>query len=457
MKHNIFRAYDIRGVYGKDLDAEAAWKIAAALAIHIKEKYQVENPKIVVGKDNRIHGAVLQETFLDGLSSQGVEITIIEDCTSPMLYFAVCEEKFDAGVNITASHNPSEYNGFKLVGRHAHSICGDEIQAIAKIAEKIDLNEEKFNKDISTLDIYPQYLQKISSLAKLPKKLKIVVDAGNGIAGKYYPDIFRSLGCEVVELYCTQDGNFPNHEADPVVESNTTELQKIVVDCSADLGISFDGDGDRLAIIDEQGNYHDANQTLVLLLRDILSRHPQTNVVYTVSNSLVVAEEIKKYNGFPLMVPVGHSFVEQAMQESGALLGGEQSGHFFIAENYYGYDDAAYTAAKLLEIFSKTDKSVSEIYHDVPFVYTDQEKRPYCADDQKFAVIRKIADRFSKDHECNTMDGVRVEFKDGSWLGIRASNTSPCLSVCAEAKTNKSLNRLKKLAQETLDEFGIDM
>ncbi|MDP3975917.1 MAG: phosphomannomutase, partial [bacterium] len=225
----------------------------------------------------------------------------------------------------------------------------------------------------------------------------------------------------------------------------------------ADLGFAFDGDGDRFAVVDEQGVYHDANQTLVLLARDILSRHPGTPVVYTVSCSGIVPAEIKALGGVPHMVPVGHSFVEQAMGQTGALIGGEQSGHFFVAEKYYGFDDAAYAAAKLLKIFSQSDQPVSSFYAVLPKVHDRPERRPACPDEGKFELIAKMAQELSSEYECNTLDGVRVEFGEGAWLGIRASNTSPCLSVIMEARSQEQLAKIEEIAFRLLKRYDVHL
>lgn len=454
--HNIFRAYDIRGKYGSELTAETARLIGKAFVTFIIEHYNTPSPRIVVGRDNRIHGVELQNAFIAGLMEHGAKVFKLEDSTSPMLYFAVCHGKFDAGVNVSASHNPAEYNGFKLVGHEAHSICGPEIQSI-----KQKILDGRFapmkEGSVEEYDITEAYYEKINSIISLKKSLKVVIDAANGIAGKYYPELFKKLGCEVIELYCDQDGTFPNHEPDPVVEANTEDLKKNVLENKADLGISFDGDGDRCAIVDEQGKYHDANESFVLLIRDILSRHKGTSVVYTVSNSLIVPEEIKAHGGIPKMVPVGHSHVEVAMHETKALLGGEQSGHFFVAENYYGFDDAAYTAAKLLEIFASSEKLISKHYLSIPLVYAKPEFRPFCPDEQKFKVIENLAKELGQSYRCNTMDGVRVEFHDGSWLGIRASNTSPCLSLCMEARNPEQLEEVFELAKKSLEKYKIEI
>lgn len=457
MNENIFRAYDIRGVYPSELDEVAAKNIGKAYVSYLIRQFSLENPRIVIGRDNRPHGVGLQKAFIEGCLEHGAQVDRVEDCASPMLYHAICDGDYDGGVNVTASHNPAEYNGLKLQSKNAHSIAGDEIQRIKQMILDEDYEEESDSGSLQDVEIHQAYTEKISSLVSIENKLKIVVDAGNGIAGKFYPELLRKLGCEVIELFCEQDGTFPNHEADPVKEKNTEDLKKAVREHSADLGVAFDGDGDRCAIVDELGVYHDANESMVLLAQDILSRHPSSPVVYTVSNSLIVPEAIKRAGGKPIMVPVGHSHVEHAMTEHQAYFGGEQSGHFFISENYYSYDDAAYTTVKLLEIFSQAGKKVSEVYSSVEKTITKPEFRLACADDKKFEIVETLADKLSQDHEVETMDGVRVEFENSAWLGIRASNTSPKLSVIIEAKTQSQFDEIEALAEKLLQEYGMSL
>jgi phosphomannomutase/phosphoglucomutase len=457
MNQNIFRSYDIRGIYPSELDENTAKKIGKAYTSYLIKKLKVKSPKVIVGKDNRPHGVSLQAAFIEGCLEHGATVDKVEDCASPMLYHAICEGDYDGGVNITASHNPAEYNGIKLQGRGAHSIAGDEIQVIKQMILAEDYEAASDDGRQKNVEIHEAYIEKTSSLVQLKKPLKIIIDAANGITGKYYPEVFRKLGCEVIELYCEQDGTFPNHEADPVKEKNTEGLKKAVLENNADLGISFDGDGDRCAIIDEQGVYHDANQSMVLLAEDILSRHPGTPVVFTVSNSLIVAEAIRNAGGKPLMVPVGHSYVEHAMTEHKALFGGEQSGHFFISENYYSYDDAAYAAAKLLEIFSSSEKKVSGIYFGIEETVTAPEFRISCPDEEKFQIVEKITQALSEKYEVNKMDGVRVEFANSAWLGIRASNTSPKLSVIIEAKTEEEFVKIAQIGEDLMNTHGLSL
>lgn len=462
MNHNIFRAYDIRGLCPTDLDDETAENIGKAFASYLKRKYNIESPRILVGKDNRTTGEEIQSAFIKGLLACGAQVDRQEDACSPMIYHGVCQGEYDGGCNVTASHNGPEYNGLKLVGRGAHSIAGDEIQKLKQMVLEEDYEiptpdvETRRGASLQGVDIFESYKTHLSQIITLDRPLKVVIDAGNGIAGKYYPEVFRALGCEVIELYCEQDGSFPNHQPDPVVEANTEDLKKKVVEVGADLGISFDGDGDRCATIDEQGNYHDANQSLVLLARDVLSRHPGTPVVYTVSSSLIVPEETKKAGGKPIMVPVGHSFVEHAMTDHKALVGGEQSGHFFIEEDYYSFDDACFAAARLCRIFASAF-SVSASYSDIPKTFDYPEYRLPCPDDQKFDIVSKLTEDLSSEYPCETMDGVRTDMGDAAWLGIRASNTSPKLSVIMEALSDSKLKKIHAIARQLLSEYGLEI
>lgn len=369
-----------------------------------------------------------------------------------MLYFAVASKNFDGGINVTASHNPKEYNGLKIIGKEAHSICGDEIQDIRKLIENKDFETGKGN--IKTLDIFKEYAKNLASKIKPARKLKVVIDAGNGITGPFYTKIFEAVGAEIIPLFCEPNGNYPNHQPDPVVEKNLEDMQKKVRKENADLGIAFDGDGDRMGVVDENGKTHDANQLLILLARNILQKK-KTSVIYTVSCSSTIADEVKKEGGEAIMVPVGHSFVEKAMRKHKAILGGEQSGHFFIADDYYSFDDACFTGLKILEIAASENKPFSKYFETMPKVTALPEVRPYCSDETKFQVIKNVSDELGKIYDINTMDGVRIDLENGAWASIRASNTSPVLSVVMEARSKKDLENLDNTIWKTLDKYGV--
>jgi len=441
---HIFRAYDIRGIYEKDLNEETAKLIGKGYGTYLIRKSGITDHKleVVVGKDNRIHGENLQAALIEGICSTGINVTNIGLATSPLLYFSICQGNFDGGINVTASHNPKEFNGFKLQGRMAHSICGDKIQEILEIIKKEDFEEGK--GILAEGNFLTEYANKISSIASIENKPKIVIDAGNGVAGKFAPRIFDLIGCEVVPLYCESDGTFPSHQPDPEIEENLKDLKTKVLAEKADFGVAFDGDGDRTGIVDSEGNHYPADLLILLLARDILSRHPNTSIVYDLKATEILKDEVIKFGGKPVMSPTGHSFVEELMTETGALLGGELSGHIFIAENYYGFDDAFLAAAKILEIITKSGKPLKEHFADLPQTYNTPEIKLGCAEEHKFIAVDKITKHFVSKYKCLTIDGVRIDFGEGAWGICRASNTSPKLTLRFEAKSPEKLEEIKE-------------
>lgn len=448
---NIFRAYDIRGTYPDTLNADTAKLIGQGFASWLIKNTNIKNPTIAVGRDNRTHGLELQKSFIEGLISCGCNVSNFGLCTSPYLYFANTFGEFDAGCNITASHNPKEYNGFKLMKKNAHAVFGDDLQEIYKIIEK----GEFVSGDgvMINANLMDDYFSKIKSIFSYNKKLNIAIDTGNGVAGSLYPSILRKLGHNVYEIYTELDGTFPNHEPDPIIESNLDGLKKLVLDKKADIGIAFDGDGDRCSVITEKGEFIKADTTLMLLSKDVLSRHNHANLVYTVSNSELLFDMVREWGGNVIVSKVGHSYVENEMTKHNAILGGEQSGHFFLPEDYYAYDDALITACRVLKILSDSNKTISELFEEFPKTYSNPELRPYCDDNVKFSIIEKISEFFNAKYSCNTMDGVRISFPNSAWVGIRASNTSPCLSINMEAKSLNELNKIKDIILNKLKEY----
>lgn len=451
ISQKIFRAYDIRGTYPDDLNTLTAKLIGQGFAKWLIQKSGNSNPNVVVGRDNRIHGEELQKAFIDGLVQSGCHVTNIGLTPSPHLYFANTLGKFDGGCNVTASHNPKEYNGFKLMTKNAHAVFGDQIQEIYQLIQKGDFIEGK--GELLEADFKEEYLDKLKGLFEFKRPLKVVVDTGNGIAGMLYPAVLKKLGCEVVELYTELDGTFPNHEPDPIVEANLTDLKQKVLEERADIGLAFDGDGDRVGTVTEEGEFVDADKVLMLLAKDALSRHPGKAVVFTVSNSQVLFDLVKEWGGKPVMCKVGHSYVEDAMTEHEAIIGGEQSGHFFLPENYYSYDDALVTACRILKILSDSDRSFSGLFHEFPKTYLSPEMRPECPDDVKFEIIQKVTDHFKDQYPAETMDGIRLDFGNGGWAGIRASNTSPRISITMEAKSQKELGEIKDIVLDHLKTY----
>ena len=437
----IFRAYDIRGTYPDQLNKASAELIGKGFGTYLIRNTQIPSPKVAVGQDCRTHSMELFEGFVEGLVSAGCEVTNVGITPSPYVYFVITEGKFDGGCNITASHNSKEYNGFKLMTAMAHAVFGDELQKLYQIIDSGDFHVA--DGSLKTADYADFYLKKIRSVFPEVTPLKVVVDTGNGVAGKLYPRVIKMLGHEVVELYTELDGTFPNHEADPVIESNMDDLKKKVVAEGADLGLGFDGDGDRVALVTEKGKFINADHLLMLLSQDVLSRHPKGTLVFTVSNSQALFNLVESWGGKPVMCKVGHSFVEAAMSERKAILGGEQSGHFFLPEDYYAYDDALVTANRILKIVSDSGKPVSSLFESFPRTFSIPEIRPYCPDEKKFEILDKIVDYFQSRYPSETMDGIRMDFGKGGWCGIRVSNTSSRISIIMEAESRDHLETIK--------------
>jgi len=451
---HIFRAYDIRGVYEQDFDEIGAELIGRAYGTYLHGLYPQGELQIFLGRDGRISGELLQQAFLRGILSTGVAVMELGAVPSPLLYFAICEGDFSGGVMITASHNPKQYNGFKLQKKAAHAIGGAEIQAIWQILERQDFLVASEPGKVSSADVTEKYFAKVQSLAKFHsqnKKPKIVIDAGNGIMGTFAPKFFQQIGCEVIELYCTVDGNFPNHDADPERAENLVELKKLVQTEQADFGLAFDGDGDRVGIVDDRGQHYSADLLLLVLARDLLSRKAGAAIVYDLKSTQVLAQEILKHGGKPLLCKTGHSFVEELMQESEALLGGEVSGHLFFAEDYYGFDDALVAAYKLLTIFWNSGKPIAQHFTDLPRTYITPELKVQISEAQKFPIMERIVRHFLALYpDALTIDGIRIDFDTGSWGIIRPSNTSPYLTMRFEAGSAEQLQEIQQIVFEHL-------
>lgn len=459
---NIFRAYDIRGIAitddGRtpDLTFESSYIIGVATGKYLLEHF---GTKVLVGRDNRLTGEELQKAFILGLQTAGCEVTNAGLCTSPMVYWGTCALPFDAGINITASHNPKEYNGIKIVGHGAHSVCGDELQKILVVAQEINdsniaIPENSAATQIpSENPISQQYIEDLLHRAQLKRPLKIVIDAGNATAGAFAPELFRRFGCEVTELFCDLDGNYPNHEANPEEAKNMKDLATKVLEINADLGIAFDGDGDRTGIVDNKGSHHSADYLLLMLATDLLKRLPGSQIVFDVKVSQILITAIRDAGGIPVMSKTGHSFIESKMKELKAPLGGEISGHFFFAENYYGFDDAFLAALRLIDIFSQSEKPVSQHFDDLPAMFTTPEYKLRCPDDKKFEIVANITKHFTELYPCITIDGVRVNFDTSSWGAVRCSNTSPNLTARLEAPTQERLTAIKNIFIEEFKKY----
>jgi len=456
MNENIFREYDIRGVVEADFTKEVVVSIAKSLGTIILSKgYK----NCAIGYDARHSADFLFTTFSNTLNNLGIDVISIGECTTPMLYFAQIDLDMDAGVMITGSHNPSDMNGFKMLLKDG-AIFGEAIQDLKKLILNDKLasgvteeNKKGITKTISIKEKYTSYLKENITLGNTHKKLKIVVDGGNGTGGEIASEVFRDYGCEVVELYTKPDGDFPNHHPDPTVPEYMTDLIAKVKETKADLGIGYDGDADRIGIIDETGKMLFGDHLMILFSREILSRKPGSAIVGEVKCSKTLYDEIEKLGGKGIMWKAGHSLIKAKMKEIKAELGGEVSGHIFFKDRFFGFDDALYASLRLLEILSRTTKSISELLSDIPKTIMTPEIRLDSNDDTKFEIVKRVTDFFKQEgYNVSDVDGVRVIFEDGFGL-LRASNTQPAIVQRYEANTQERLDEIQKLIQNKLKEI----
>lgn len=438
----IFRAYDIRGRADTQLSEYAYEMIGRAFGSEVRKRTGKASPRICVGRDARLHSPVFEDAAIKGLLASGCTVVRIGAVPSPVNYWTICSQGLDGGAHVTASHNPGHDNGIKFCVAGAESFAGDDIQVLRA---RIDGND--FLEGTGTLesfDAQTAYVDHVSGIfAGVGSGLKVVVDSGNGIAGPMYTEVLRRVGAEVIGLYIEPDGNFPNHIADPSKHDTLKDLQRTILENGAHIGLAFDGDGDRVGAVDEKGVIHNSDQTLLLLAIDHLGRHPGAPVIYTVSASGILKSEIERLGGKPVMCKVGHSNVEHAMHDNGSMLGGETSGHMFCGEDYYHFDDACVAALRLLIILKNGGKQFSEHFASFPEVYQMPELRPYTPDEAKGQIVADSIAHFQKTRPVETMDGARIDFGDNAWAGIRQSNTSPCISVCIEARTPQKMEEVK--------------
>jgi phosphomannomutase/phosphoglucomutase len=442
----IFREYDIRGLVDEDLTTEAVELIGRAYAAFARPKGA---KRITVGRDCRDHSPRLSEALKRGLVAGGLDVIDVGVVTTPMLYFSIFHFEADGGIQITGSHNPPEYNGLKVCIGTA-SLHGAEIQELRKIIETNRFSETSPGK-IETKDVagpYAEYASKNIHLGK--RRLKVVVDAGNGTAGPFAVPILKQLGVDVVPLYCEMDATFPNHHPDPTVEKNLADLIRRVSAEKADVGIAYDGDADRLGVVDEKGNILWGDQMMILFSRAILADQPGATIVAEVKCSKTLYDDIEKHGGKAIMWKTGHSLIKSKMKETGAALAGEMSGHIFFKHRYFGFDDGIYAGLRLLEILSETDKPMSSLLEDVPKTFTTPEIRVDCPEAMKFRLVAACVEHFKQKHEVIDVDGARILFPDG-WGLIRASNTQPLLVLRFEAPTKARLDEIKSYVERELD------
>ena len=440
----IFREYDIRGIVEKDLTDDVVYKIGLACGTYMKRKGK---SKINIGGDCRLSTEQFREALMKGLTTTGCDVINLGICTTPILYFSLFHLNNDGGIMITGSHNPPNFNGFKVcVG--THTIYGEEIQNLRKIIEQGDF--ETGNGIVSNYNIVNDYKEFIIEQFTFKKKLNVAIDAGNGTVGEVIVPVLKRLGVNVIPLNCTMDGNFPVHHPDPTVLKNLEQIISEIKNKHLDLGIAFDGDGDRIGIVNEKGKIIWGDQLMILYSRDILKKQPGATIISDVKCSKHLYDDIKRNGGHAIMWKTGHSLIKAKMKEVHAPLAGEMSGHIFFGDRYFGYDDAVYAALRLIEIIANTDKTISQLLSDIPQSYVTPEIRIHCSDEIKFRVIDNLKNELRGKYDFIDIDGVRIIFDDG-WGLVRASNTQPVLVMRFEADSEKRLEEIKTFIESKVD------
>ena len=440
----IFRSNDIRGKVQDQLTPDAAYSIGLAFG---SESLLSEQQKIIVARDGRLSSPSLSQAVTQGLIDSGVDVINIGAVPTPLLYFATHTLDTSSGIMVTGSHNPVDYNGLKIVLKH-QILSEKQIQSLYNRIQQNDFLSG--NGKVTTTNIVPSYYSTILKDIKIKRKFRIVIDSGNGIPGKVFPELARKLGCEVIELYCDVDGTFPNHFPDPSVPKNLEALIESVKKNKADLGIAFDGDGDRLGIVTNKGNIIWPDRQLMLFSKQVLNQNPNSTIIYDVKCTRQLEPWIKKHHGTPLMWKTGHSLIKEKIKEVDAKLAGEMSGHFYFNDRWFGFDDALYSAARFLEILSEENDTVENVFSHLPNSISTPELRAPFPDDTKFKFIENFKNKSTfKEGKINTVDGVRVDFDYGFGL-VRASNTTPCLILRFEADTPQNLKNIQEIFKQKL-------
>lgn len=449
MNPEIFREYDIRGIADSELSSDVVRKIGSAFAGYIKKG------PIAISGDIRISTERIRADLISSILDCRIDVIDLGVLPTSLFYFFVHQNNTPGGIQITASHNPKEYNGFKLC-RGKDTLFGEEIREIGKIAEgksKVKSQKLKVRGKISLFDVIPSYIKTIKEKIKFGKRrLKVVIDCGNGCAGMIAPKLLKDMGLEVIALFPEPDGNFPNHLADPVSPENLTYLIARVKKEGADLGIGYDGDVDRIGAVDEKGNIIFGDGLMVLFLREILPKYPNAPIPIEVKCSKILFDEVKRLGGNPFFYKTGHSLIKAKMKEINTPFAGEMSGHLFFADEYFGFDDGIYASLRLLRILSNTDKTLSELLKDLPKYPISPEIKITCPDNKKEGVVADISKYFKERYECIDIDGVRIIFEDG-WALIRKSNTSPKIIIRFEARTEDRFNEIRNIVFKKLSEY----
>lgn len=446
MNPEIFREYDIRGLADQELTNEVVYDLGRAFGTHMRRR---ELQELAVGRDVRLSSPRIRETLIEGLLSTGCNVTDLGVIPTPVFYFSIIHYGKDGGMMITGSHNPVEYNGFKVC-RGPTTIYGEEIQELRRLVEAQDFISGSGRLDFR--DPVEEYLRELEQRISVARPLKVVIDAGNGTAGPIATRLFQDLGCEVTPLYCEPDGRFPHHLPDPTIPECLQDLMYKVREEEADVGIGYDGDADRIGAVDDRGQIVWGDKLLALYAREVLEGTPGAKIIFDVKCSQGLVEDIEAHGGVPLMWKTGHSLIKARMREEGALLGGEMSGHMFFADNYYGYDDAIFASGRLVQLLSRTPKRFSELVAEAPAYYATPEIRVGCPDQEKFRIVEEVRDYFQSRYQTIDIDGVRVLFGDG-WGLVRASNTQPILVLRFEARAEERLREIQETVLQRLREY----
>jgi len=444
MNPGIFREYDIRGVAGKDINQEDVISIGKAYGSLLNK----QNKRIVsVGRDCRQTSDEFSQLFIQGIISTGCDVIDIGTCPTPVLYFSIQHLNLEGGAMVTASHNPPEYNGFKLLSG-TDSIHSQGLQDIRIIVENKEFVQGQGT--VTKKDVITPYKEYILNNINIKRSIKIGIDAGNGTGGITAIPVLKQLGCQVHDIYCDMDGTFPNHEADPTQKKNLIDLIKLVKEKKLDLGVGYDGDADRIGVVDKNGEVIYGDQLMIIYAREILGRKPGATFISEVKCSMVMYDDIRNHGGNAIMWKTGHSLIKKKMKEENAELAGEMSGHMFFKDRYLGFDDALYATCRLLEIMADTGKGVDELILDLPKTFTTPEIRVDCPDEIKFNVVDKIVSLFKAKQDVIDIDGLRALYDDG-WGLVRASNTQPALVLRFEALSKKRLDEIRDEIESALN------
>lgn len=447
VNQSIFREYDVRGVVGEDLTEDFAYLLGRAHGTMLR---RAGAGNAVVGYDVRPSSPSLAGAVIDGFVKSGLDVIAIGEVPTPVFYWAVVTMDAGGGMTVTGSHNPPEFNGFKINLGHS-SIYGEQIQELYRLITNDDF--ESGSGRVEEKSVLEDYIADLSGrVGRVARPIKAIADCGNGCAA-FTVDILKNIGADVECLYCEPDGTFPNHHPDPTRPGTLKDLIAKVKETGAEVGLGFDGDADRLGVVDTEGNMIWGDRLLVLYSREVLKKRPGAEIIFEVKCSQALVEEIEKAGGKPEMYRTGHSLIKERMRELNAPLAGEMSGHLFFADEFYGFDDAVYAAARLLRILAASDKTITEHLADVPVYYSTPEIRVDCPDDEKFAVVDRLTEYFKAHYKVVDIDGARVLFGDG-WGLVRASNTQPVLVLRFEARTKGRLEEIKRVMLEKLAELS---